>query len=376
MLGSDSLGGHRFGVQPTHRRTSSRSGITLVSVLAVAPTACSTTEAEPSDLTLLPAELMAAVEVPLSANASITLADASTACVIESYNVRVVCVRSDGSTVGAFGTKGEGPGEFGTALGLMRGPGGTVGVFDGSQSRLTVFEPTGALLSLANTPLLFRPMGPFGETVLGSYVVYAAAPSGALVAEVDLNAGAILQERALPHPSELGLSMDCERGYSTGAVAPGGRLAFSTCTSDVVLWGTGDNVTTFRDPTYLPELPSERDIEKHREGMRGAFGVAPPETELLQFAQTPKRAFVRGRALAYDVWGRLWAATQRDRDKFSYLNVFSDTTYAGSVRVRHRVEGFDLLDSILAVLVERPPDDPDGIPTRGIDWYRIEPPRP
>ena len=150
----------------------------------------------------------------------------------------------------------------------------------------------------------------------------------------------------------------------------------SQCRHERSYLGAGDNVTTFSDPTYLPELPSERDIEKHREGMRRAFGVAPSETELLQFAQTPKRAFVRGRALAYDVWGRLWAATQRDRDKFSYLNVFSDTTYAGSVRVRHRVEGFDLLDSVLAVLVERPPDDPDGIPTRGIDWYRIESPRP
>ncbi len=47
--------------------------------------------------------------------------------------------------------------------------------------------------------------------------------------------------------------------------------------------------------------------------------------------------------------------------------------FAGSVRVRHRAVGFDVLGSTLAVLVDRPvgPRDPDGYPDRGIDWYDI-----
>ncbi len=43
------------------------------------------------------------------------------------------------------------------------------------------------------------------------------------------------------------------------------------------------------------------------------------------------------------------------------------------MRVRQRAVSFDVFGSTLAVLVDRPvgPDDPDGYPDRGIDWYDI-----
>lgn len=65
--------------------------------------------------------------------------------------------------------------------------------------------------------------------------------------------------------------------------------------------------------------------------------------------------------------------TNRDREEFSHFDIFVGPEFAGSVRVRHRAVGFDVLGSTLAVLVDRPvgPSDADGYPDRGIDWYEI-----
>ena len=345
---------------------------TLLSAGALASAACSATEAEPGNLTLFPAELIASVEVPLSVSVSVALVDSSTACVVDSYEVQVVCVRSDGSTVGAFGREGEGPGEFEGSLLLMRGPAGTLGAFD-SRRRLTVFEPDGTILRSAAVPFLFAPMAPLSQSVTGSYSVRVDDRFRTFVTELDAESGEELWERALLHPSELGISMKCERGYNTGALGPAGRMAFATCQSVLVLWD-GDDLVTFGDPTYTSELPSEMDVETYRERWRLAFGVPPAESQVLTYAESPKWVTVAGRSLIYDDWGRLWMAIQRDRHAFSYFSIFSDTTYVGSVRVRDRVEGYDLLGSTLAVLVERLPDDPAGIPGRGVDWYRFEPP--
>lgn len=77
----------------------------------------------------------------------------------------------------------------------------------------------------------------------------------------------------------------------------------------------------------------------------------------------------------FDEEGRLWIATQRDRDEFSYIDVYlpGDVTYFGSVRIDGRLLGFDLVGATLAVVVERriTADDPDGIPDRAVDWYDV-----
>ena len=74
-----------------------------------------------------------------------------------------------------------------------------------------------------------------------------------------------------------------------------------------------------------------------------------------------------------DAANRYWIATQRDTHEWSYLDVYENAEYVGSVRVRDRIRGFDLLGSTLVVLVERQvgPDDADWIPDRALDWYDI-----
>ena len=60
--------------------------------------------------------------------------------------------------------------------------------------------------------------------------------------------------------------------------------------------------------------------------------------------------------------------TQVDRALYSYIDVFSlEPEYLGSVRVLDRMIDFDVLNGILAVLVESP--DPEG--SRRIDWYEL-----
>ena len=88
------------------------------------------------------------------------------------------------------------------------------------------------------------------------------------------------------------------------------------------------------------------------------------------FSQTPK---IYSTHCWFDEQDRLWVLTNRERDQFSYLDIYMGPEYAGTVLVRHRAVGFDVLGSTLAVLVDRPvgPDDPDGFPDRGVDWYDI-----
>jgi hypothetical protein len=52
----------------------------------------------------------------------------------------------------------------------------------------------------------------------------------------------------------------------------------------------------------------------------------------------------------------------------------TDGRYVGTVQVRDRLWGFDILESKLVVVVDRlsgSDDEPSAIPTRGVDWYDI-----
>lgn len=75
----------------------------------------------------------------------------------------------------------------------------------------------------------------------------------------------------------------------------------------------------------------------------------------------------------FDDMGRTWIGTTRGRDQFSYLDVFvgNEFEFLGSVKIRDRLIGYDVLDTTLAVLVERPLARGDIVARRGIDWYDI-----
>ena len=124
-------------------------------------------------------------------------------------------------------------------------------------------------------------------------------------------------------------------------------------------------------------MPNDRDIAELEEANRGTqrFGGLWDREEIERIRNTPKNYHLLFGQERFDERGRLWIATQRDRDEFSYLDVYdpAEAAFVGSVRVGDRIDGFDLLGSTLVVLVDRrlPPDDPDGIPERAVDWYDV-----
>ena len=97
------------------------------------------------------------------------------------------------------------------------------------------------------------------------------------------------------------------------------------------------------------------------------------EEELEDYRATPKKYFLSTGAQLVDDANRWWIATQRDTHEWSYLDVYENAEYLGSVKVRDRLRAFDLAGSTLVVLAERRvgPDDTDGIPDRALDWYDV-----
>ena len=73
------------------------------------------------------------------------------ACVPDSYEFRVMCHDRGGEMVAVWGREGEGPGEFQDVMQVRRWPHGKVAVF-GIGGRMTVFEPTGEIVSEVRIP--------------------------------------------------------------------------------------------------------------------------------------------------------------------------------------------------------------------------------
>ena len=121
----------------------------------------------------------------------------------------------------------------------------------------------------------------------------------------------------------------------------------------------------------VAEYPTHEDVERYLERCRS------PASRFLGLPCEPERFRITPKNYSVHYWiddqDCLWVLTNRDREAFSYLDIFIGPEFVGSVRVRHRAVGFDVVGSTLAMLVDRPvgPDDPDGFPDRGIDWYDI-----
>lgn len=331
------------------------------------------------------AERMGTVRVPWSSNSSIALlSDESTACVIDSYEVRVQCVDRSGDMVGVFGRKGEGPGEFGSLSKLVGGPDNTVGTVDTRLNRFSVFDPSGVLVTevaLPGAAFTLNPVTRFSTTLVGvsivtfdPYVIEAGAGPGGLLAmfEVDLASGNVAREEVPP----VDASVECGIVHY-GFANSGGGWVYVACQGHMLFVGEDGEVAVLQAPTYTGELPNDRDVAALREASRtlGRFGGGWDREEQEEIRSTPKNYHLVFGQQKFDERGRLWIATQRDRDEFSYVDVYDteEAAFVGSVRVHDRIEGFDLLGSTLVVVVERqlPPDDPDGIAERGVDWYDV-----
>ena len=243
---------------------------------------------------------------------------------------------------------------------------------------MTVFMPDGTMVSETKMPRLFTPARSFQSTVAGYSQATGLGGStgstelayiGYTLLEVDATTGEFLWMR-----EELEY-LDEDGCYPiAGTPGANGRWAFKGCSGDLYFLDHRDakNGRLVKSPTYVPEFPNDRDVADYLERMRFG-GPLPPE--LLEsyeeeYRAKPKNPFLGTRTLVFDGKDRLWYATTRDRDEFSYLDVWVGTTYAGTVRIRDRVMAYDILGSTLVALVERKPGR-DGIAVGAIDWYDI-----
>ena len=311
----------------------------------------------------------------------IALVSEDVACTINSFDPRLYCVNDRRRVVGTFGREGEGPGELENPGFIERGPGGVLSVFELGSAQMTYFRPDGALVSETRMPADFVGTDLQDGTVLGFQLALldlsrAEDAPRYVPAAVDALSGNVLWERDIT-PA---VGRDCFSGQ-VGILNPaGGGIVTTACEHEIVFldhWAdTAAKVVP--SPTYVPTLPSERDVDAYVHRVAGIGGG------LVHLSEARKEAYAVGyrdkilkwhlgggvAGLNFDGQGRLWAATVRDRDAFSYFDVWADAAYVGTVRIRDRLLGFDILGSTLAALVERAPDR-DGIAQAGIDWYDI-----
>ena len=265
---------------------------------------------------------------------------------------------------------------------LARGEEGTVGVQDLELGRFTVFQPSGAYVSEVRAPVgLFTPLRSFGTVLSGVSVdvmaMLGGVTSGSIMTRFDVivATGEVVREEASPRGP-----WDVPCGELTWGIPDQAEgWVFVACEGHLVFVGDTGEATVLRAPTYLDELPDERDAARFEEFLMAVNRLnGDPVSEsvdenLETYRTTPKEYSLGTDHQLLDTANRYWIATQRDTHEWSYLDVYENAEYVGSVRVRDRLRGFDLLGSTLVVLVERKvgPDDADGIPDRGLDWYDI-----
>lgn len=333
--------------------------------------------------TVLTPALVGTADVPFSTARTIALlVNGRTACVVDSYDHQVRCVDPDGSVAGVFGREGEGPGEFVSPTYLSRGESGSVGVFDMGLGRFTILEPGGPVVHTVRLPGYgdLDPTGAFGESVSGiettrdpqAFIAGAARGGFQTLYEVDIASGTVLRREELP---PVPMEFECGR-VLYGRPNPRGGWVFLACEGHVVFLAEDGTTTTTQAPTYSLELPTELDVAEYvaERGRLVAMGLPVSQDDLDEYERTPKRYQLAPNKHGFDADGRWWVATLRDHREFSYLDVFCDGRYAGTVEVRDRLWGFDILGSRLAVLVDRlpgPDDESSTIPARGVDWYDI-----
>lgn len=352
----------------------------MVAAILVVGSSCAGPGSRPAQERIVSLQPFAASRAPYSQLRGIALASDSVACVVDGYNVEIYCANPQ-DRLWKFGGEGEGPGEFkGNPL-LRRGPGGTVAAFDLRLDRVSVFhtESTGAttLVSSSQMPSII-PATPLSSVVAGRY--YDSGHRRTHDVEVDVSTGRFIWERyfspqlvqcgdgAVPQITSLG----------SGHPLPGGGIVFVACQGQKIVWFADRDDSrpsaVIDSPTFRLTYPSEREVARYIEGARAMTGgaVEPSRTEVEGFRSEP-RPWSRLSGHKVDDQGRLWVATTRDREEFSYIDVYRDRAYTGTVRVRHSMVAFDRLGSRLVVLVDRPleDDDPGGVPRRAIDWYDV-----
>lgn len=354
----------------------SKKSLPVAGFILAAGAGCS---ADPHPPPVLPvAELVpfATNPAPLSSLADIALVSETVVCTLMGFESQVYCVDRYGGATTMFGSEGEGPGEFAGLVGIEPSPGGRVVALNHRAGRMSVFETDGTLVSEVSLPPIFQPAqlhdGRLFGFKLGMLDFSTEEKLPAFVPMIaDANTGEILWQR-----TDLAgvVGRECFTG-AIGIMGPDGSVVFEVCGRDLAfLANPGAPVATVvTPPSYMELLPGDRDVADHREavtdvGRQSMLSEEQIEAILEDFRREPREWILKPDPFHFDGRGRFWVATTRDRENFSYFDVWNGTSYAGTVRVRDRLLGFDIRGSTLVTLAERAPGHTGDW---RIDWYDL-----
>jgi hypothetical protein len=203
---------------------------------------------------------------------------------------------SGGASAGSLGRGGEGPGEFGRDLRVLRRPGGGLAVIDRSQSRVTVYGPDLSLLSVERIPVR-----PDAQLLLDDWrLVLHARPGPATevgddrFVMVDLATG---ESRGLPSSVATDIPRE-ERDLDQWIAAPlpeGGFIAAQIWNYDVHMFA--DDGTLLESLSRRPDWMPSRTIDS---GLLEGIHVDRPPPSVLSHLHVDSDGLVWVYALVPD----------------------------------------------------------------------------
>lgn len=317
--------------------------------------------------------------VPFTDTRALTLLAPGYACMVDSYEMAVVCARPEWEDPEVFGREGSGPGEYDGIMGLVPLPDGRLAVIGLGTQRITILSADREVErtipldpSEMAAPLRGARDSLFALTVIGLEQWFPQADSlrrRTRVLWFDAD-GDVTHEQGILLPDTVPVG---GAPLTPGAWSDEHGFVFLRTPYELVRFSPdGEYLGRFTPAHYEPELPSERDVAKRFYDLSRMFGRPPSAADMEAYREKPKIGIRGIGSIMATPDGLYWVGTSRDRDQWSYIDVYrGGTEYLGSVRVRDRALTFDVRDSTLAVLVERAELDSTGMRPYAIDWYGL-----
>lgn len=296
------------------------------------------------------------VPLPPSTNNGLAVISADEACVMDSYLVKIICARLDGSPPRTFGSEGSGPGEFGRFGFLLSVHGGGLAFVDVRNQRVSLFT-NGQFVGSHRVPRPLTPASDVFDGMWDGYVPSVPSRHPTLVLQSASQPDST-QRRILEVPGDL---LRDTMSVISGAVVTGrGYIArYESPLRDESLLQYDTNgafLSVLKNPVVTPNYPDDRDIEIYREMYRNLLRQDPSPQALAEYRRRPIGWLPRAtliRTVQQDRRARTWVLTARRSDEHTEVDVFgSDAVYLRTVGLNGRVLGIQILDDVLISLAE------------------------
>lgn len=269
-----------------------------------------------------------------------------------------------------LGAEGRGPGELASPNSIETGPDGEVAVADGAVNRVTIWSRAGArvaMMSLADRGYLGQ-LWWVGRDMYAKLHVRNVARIGRL----DLPSATLAWSVSSP-PGDGG-EEGCQ--FCVAAVGPGGRVIFAAADTLYRLserHRSGNVLMTWSREGLPAARYSAAEREDFARGMRlgsALAGASSPPPGAPEF-----KARIRGKALAVDSTGRIFALPSRPEGEQSVIDVFSrDGSFLGSLSPGHVLQTVKVRHGWLVSLTDDAAGQPAVLVFRIVEASTREPP--